>query len=63
MLTKSEAIEEAARLLKYTEHNRQHVYGGILAISYDLAVAWTNLARVIGEKEEWTFTPMEKEER
>jgi hypothetical protein len=46
-ITASEAIENAARLLKHREVSHMNTYGGTSAIALELADAWTKLAHEI----------------
>lgn len=46
--TKTEMIENAARLLRNKENAQIRTYGSAATVSLELAVAWTELARVAG---------------
>ena len=48
-MNKSDAIDNAARNLRNLENSYQRTYGGTSQIALDLAKAWTELARVIGD--------------
>lgn len=47
MTTTTEAIENAARMLRVKETTYKQTYGGIGGISLELGAAWTELARVM----------------
>ena len=48
-MNKSDAIDNAARNLRNLENAYQRIYGGTSKIALELAKAWTDVARAIGE--------------
>ena len=52
MTTKTEAIENAARLLLIKESSYKRTYGTVGGIALELATGWTELARVMGDEDD-----------